>query len=377
MDEHPGPERTTHPTRHPTHRRRGRSIATVLTIVGLTASAAACGQGKDGGARISLVPNPAASGRSWDWTSACRVGPRSTTGCAASAPRLGVAQLAGNEWNLGGSPSAGSVRMSVNASGAVEVKGSLSSAPPCTDSACIAPQANTWVRGFPSVLYGVDQCHAATSPRPSPDLQLPVRVRSLPSDLIGSATYDAQAAQVTYDVAYDLWLNASGTPTPCQTDGTVEVMVWTDYDAQSLLPDGSKIGTATVPYSVNGRVDPGNQAWSLYANNVYGDGHTAPWGGTIWLVLDAAHIAQEGTVTVDLSTALDAAGTLLQNTYGWNDFANNYWLDTIAFGTEFGPQNADPYGAGPIDFSLDLSSYCLDVGTTVSAAACSKAAASG
>jgi hypothetical protein len=105
MDEHPGPERTTHPTRHPTRhparRRRGRSIATVLTIVGLTA-AAACGQGNDGGARISLVPNAAASGRSWDWTSACRVGPRSTTGCAASAPRLGVAQLAGNEWNLGG-----------------------------------------------------------------------------------------------------------------------------------------------------------------------------------------------------------------------------------------------------------------------------------
>jgi hypothetical protein len=137
-----------------------------------------------------------------------------------------------------------------------------------------------------------------------------------------------------------------------------------------LLPDGMKVGTTTVPFAVNGTVDPGNQAWSVYVNNVYEKGRTAPWGGTVWLVLDAAHTVKNGSVSVDLSAALTAVGTLLENNYGWSNFGSNYWLDTIAFGAEFGPENGDPYGAGPTQFALNLTSYCLEVRTTVSAAAC-------
>jgi hypothetical protein len=37
---------------------------------------------------------------------------------------------------------------------------------------------------------------------------------------------------------------------------------------------------------------------------------------------------------------------------------------------EFGPDSADPYGAGPTDFAFNLRSYCIGVGTTVSSAAC-------
>jgi hypothetical protein len=167
-----------------------------------------------------------------------------------------------------------------------------------------------------------------------------------------------------------MWLNASDTKTPCRTNGTLEVMVWTDYDARSLLPDGMKVGTATVPFAVNGVGNPGSQTWTVYANNVYEKGRTAPWGGTVWLVLDPAHVVKKGAVTVDLSSALTAVGTLLQNNYGWSNFDSSYWLDTIAFGIEFGPENGNPYGAGPTDFSLNLTSYCLEVRTTVSAAAC-------
>src|SRR2546423_935588 len=83
---------------------------------------------------------------------------------------------------------------------------------------------------------------------------------------------------------------------------------------------------ATVPFAVNGVVDTGNQAWSVYVNNVYEKGRTAPWGATVWLVLDAAHIVKNGSVSVDLSTALDAVGALLQNNYGWSNFGSNYWL---------------------------------------------------
>jgi hypothetical protein len=260
--------------------------------------------------------------------------------------------------------------MSVDSSGGLKLRGNLSSAPPCTDPTCIAPQANTWVRGYPSVLYGIDQCNAATSPRQSADLRLPATVGSIPSDLIGTSAYESETSQVTYDVAYDLWLNPSGTKTPCKTDGTLEVMVWTDYDAASLLPDSLKVGTATIPFAVNGRVESGKDSWSVYVSNVYRDGHTVPWGGTVWLVLDSAHIVKKGEVRVDLSAALGGVGTLLQNNYGWSGFRTNYWLDTIAFGVEYGPENADPYGNGPAHFSLDLTSYCLDVGSTVAEAAC-------
>jgi len=283
---------------------------------------------------------------------------------------LGAAQLAGNEWNLGGSVNAGSVNMSVNSSGAVHVEGNLSSAPPCTDSGCVAPQANTWVRGYPSILYGIDQCNAGTSPQSSAALPLPVKVASIPSSLTGSTTYDARTSQVTYDIAYDLWLSASGTKTPCQTDGTLEVMVWTDYDAASLLPDTLKVGTASVPFAVNSDYHSGKHAWSIYVDNVYGSGHTASWGGTVWLVLQTAHTVDHGAVTIDLSAALAAVGSVLQNNYGWSNFATSYWLDTIAFGMEFGPDGADPYGAGPTEFALDVRSYCLGVGTTVSLAEC-------
>jgi hypothetical protein len=261
--------------------------------------------------------------------------------------------------------------MSVDASnGGLDLEGDLSSAPPCTDATCVAPEANTWVRGFPSVLYGINQCHAGTSPPQSPDLQLPARVESIPSSLVGITSYDARASQITYTVAYDLWLSPSDTETPCQTDGTLEVMVWTDYAAQALLPDGMRVGRASIPYAVDGISDAGFETWSVFVSNVFEDGRTAPWGGTIWLVLDAAEVVPSGSVTVDLTAALSAVGSVLQNNYGWSEFASGYWLDTIAFGIEFGPQNADPYGAGPTDFSMSLTEFCLEVRSTVSSASC-------
>jgi hypothetical protein len=226
------------------------------------------------------------------------------------------------------------------------------------------------VRGYPSVLYGIDQCNAATSPPQSPLLQLPMRVGSIPASLVGSTTYSADASQITYTIAYDLWLNPSDTTTPCRTNGTLEVMVWTDHDAEARLPDSIRTANASIPFAVNGVAQSGDDAWAVYATNVYPDGKTAPWGGTVWFVLDAAHSVKSGSVSVDLSVVLDAVGGLLRDVYGWNDFASNYWLDTIAFGMEFGPADGDLYGSGPIDFAMDLTSYCLEGGTTVTDARC-------
>jgi hypothetical protein len=350
---------------------RPRSIAAILAAACVAAGVASCGQSKASHETVSLLPTTAGKAASWEWSAACRYGPKASSGCDAAGPLIGTAQLAGNEWNLGGTqPSGEAVTMSVNSSGALKVGANLSSASHCTATTCITREANTWVRGFPSVLYGIDQCHAKTSPVQSPKLHLPAKVDSIPADLVGSTTYDAQGAEVTYDVAYDMWLSASDTKTPCQSDGTLEVMVWTDYNAKALLPDSLKVGTANIPFAVNGAFKSGDQAWSVYVNNVYGQGHTVPWGGTVWLVLNDANKTSRGTVKVDLSAALTTVGTLLEHNYGWTSFASSYWLDTIAFGMEFGPADADPYGSGPTKFSLDLSKYCLQVGSTAADATC-------
>ena len=213
---------------------------------------AACGSADPPRPYVALLPAQGASSHVWRWTPQCPIGPAASKGCGAAGPVLGFAQLNGDEWNLGGPADAGSLDMSVGSAGAVTIKGLFTRTAPCTESACLAPSAYTWVRGYPSVLYGVNQCHADTSPPKSPQLPLPMRLDSIPPHLIGVTAYSASTSQVTYDVAYDLWLHPTDTRRPCNSEGTLEIMVWTDYDARALLPAGMQVGTATIPSAVNG-----------------------------------------------------------------------------------------------------------------------------
>jgi len=342
-----------------------------ISVLFLGPVLSACGQSGAGLARVSFLPDPSANGKGWHWSARCQFGPDTNKTCEASDPKLRAAQLDGDEWNLGGgAATAGSLGMYVSSPGTLLMQGDFPSTPPCTQSTCLAPSAYTWVRGFPNVLYGIDQCHTASSPPESHLLPLPMKVGAIPSDLIGTTTYSAHAALVTYDVAYDLWLNKSGTKKACRTNGTLEVMVWTDYDARALLPGSMEVGTASIPFAINGVVKSGKQAWAIYASNVYGNGRTAPWGGTVWLVLNQAETVSNGAVSVDLSSALSAVGALLEHNYGWHDFRRTYWLDSIPFGMEYGPESGTLTGAGSSYFSLKLSSYCLDVGTKLAQAGC-------
>jgi hypothetical protein len=344
-------------------------VAGVIASSCLALSVAACGSSSES-ISVGLIPAAANAG-AWNWTATCPYSPVGPGGCAAENPNLGYAQLDGNAWNLGGGPSTtGSVQMSVGPGGGLAVRGALPSAPPCTASTCLAPAANTWVRGYPNVLYGIDQCHAGTSPPGSSRVPLPIQVSAIPPELIATASYSSQAQEVTYDVAYDLWLENSATASPCKGDGALEVMVWTDYDEQALLPDSLRIGTATVPFAVNGGASAGRDAWSVYATNLYGGGHTVPWGGTVWVVLNRGQSVRQGTVSVDLSAALLAVGSLLEAKFGWTDFRSSYWLDSIPFGMEYGPQSASLAGTGSSNFTFDLSQYCLRLVAKVSEAAC-------
>ena len=319
---------------------------------------------------VALLPTAGASSHLWRWTARCPFSPAASQGCGTAGPILGFAQLSGDEWNLGGPANAGSLAMSVGSRGAVTIEGHFARAAPCTESGCIAPSAFTWVRGYPNVLYGINQCYAASSPRPSPRLPLPMRLDSIPPRLIGVTAYSAQTSQVTYDVTYDLWLHQTGTKRPCRSEGTLEILVWTDYDARALLPASLQVGTASIPSAV-GRVARRNtQAWSIYASSIYRDGRTAPWGGTLWFVPRQADIVSHGRVSIDLSAVLSAAGRLLRDNYGWAELDRHYWLDTASFGVEYGPASGNPVDSGPSRFSARISAYCLDARTTLLDAAC-------
>jgi len=337
---------------------------------------AACGSADPPPSGVALLPVQGASSRSWQWTPQCPFGPshpsasKASKGCEQAGPVLGSAQLNGDEWNLGGAASAGSVDMSMGSTGAVAIKADFARTAPCTAPACLAPSAYTWVRGYPSVLYGINQCHADTSPPKSPQLPLPMRLVSIPPHLIGVTAYSASTPEVTYDVAYDLWLHQTDTRRPCNSEGTLEIMVWTDYDARALLPGSMQVGTATIPSAVNGVARRGTQTWSIYASNIDPNGRTAPWGGTLWFVPGQADVVGHGRVSVDLSAVFAAAGQLLQRNYGWPDMARHYWLDTASFGVEFGPASGDLVGSGPSRFSAQISAYCLDVRTTLMTATC-------
>jgi hypothetical protein len=335
-------------------------------LVTATCGVAIVSTGRASAVRVRLLPDPPINNGAWDWTAGCYLAPATATACASSDPNYGHVQLDGDIWNLGGGRAGpGSVGMALGTSGSLLIRGMLPTAPPCTEPTCIAPSANTWVRGYPSVVYGLDQCAIGASPPASAKFPVPMKVSSIPADLVGSTTYVAQAQRVTYDIAYDMWLNDSSTNAPCHKDGTIEIMVWTDYDTPALLPASMMAATASVPFAVNGVEQAGKSSWSVYTSNIFPAGQTAPWGGTIWFVLGQSAVQTAGTVSVDLSSVLSAAGQLLAKQYAWSNFADHYWLDTVPFGIEFGPQSAQVSATGPSYFSLDISSYCLELKATV------------
>ena len=335
-----------------------------MAVFAATALLAGCGSAKPARAGVALVPAAGASNDVWRWTGRCPLRPAANDGCAKAGPVLGFAQLNGDGWNLGGPANAGSLDMSVGSGGAVTIAGQFARTAPCTESTCLAPSAYTWVRGYPNVLYGVNQCNAATSPAPSPRLPLPMRLDAIPPHLIGVTAYSAQTSHVTYDISYDLWLHPSGTKRPCRTQGTLEILVWTDYDARALLPPSMQVGTATIPSAVDGVARPGTRTWSVYASNIFADGRTAPWGGTLWFVPTKADVVRRGRVSIDLSAVLSAAKLLLHDNYSWAPLGQRYWLDTASFGVEFGPASGEPIDSGPSRFSTRVSAYCLDVRAT-------------
>ena len=51
----------------------------------------------------------------------------------------------------------------------------------------------------------------------------------------------------------------------------------------------SQVWLATIPFSVNGVSHIDDGAWSVSAGNE--SGRTAPWGGTVWLILKCATTA--------------------------------------------------------------------------------------
>ena len=181
------------------------------------------------------------------------------------------------------------------------------------------PSANTWVRGYPSVLYGINQCSAATSPPVSPACGFPCDVSSIPADLIGTTSYSL--GRHTSPTTSPTTCGSTTRTPPGRARQTERSRSWCGPTTiKGLLPESVQTGTASVPFKVNGTLDPGNGAWSVFVSNVFRGGAYQPWGGTVWFILNEANVVNTGTVSVDLSTVLSEVGTLLQNNYGWHNF---------------------------------------------------------
>ena len=120
-----------------------------------------------------------------------------------------------------------------------------------------------------------------------------MRLSAIPSRLIGVTAYSARTSQVTYDVAYDLWLHDSSTRQPCRAEGTLEITVWTDYDQRALSPASMRSGRQ---HSVRRRwgSPSGPQRLVGDASNIDTAGRTAPWGGTPRFVPDHAGVVSHG-----------------------------------------------------------------------------------
>src|ERR1700709_593265 len=101
-------------------RTAGGVIVTTVAFACLASTLAACGGTTTSNGTVSLLPSAGAKGQSWSWTASCPYGPHGESGCDAAGPDLGSSQLAGNEWNLGGTQSkTESVTMSVGSSGSL------------------------------------------------------------------------------------------------------------------------------------------------------------------------------------------------------------------------------------------------------------------
>src|SRR5947209_5786635 len=131
--------------------------AVTMAVLAVTLLLAACGSDEPPRPDVALLPSPLASRHAWRWTAHCPFGPAARERCGTAGPVLGFAQLNGDEWNLGGPAKTGSLEMSVGSSGTLTIEGRFARTPPCTASACVAPSAFTWVRGYPNVLYGINQ----------------------------------------------------------------------------------------------------------------------------------------------------------------------------------------------------------------------------
>ena len=106
---------------------------------------------------------------------------------------LGGAQLNGDEWNLGGGGRHGWILgMSVDHPGVLAVWETSPARHPARNHLPGAERQHLGA-GLPKMFCTAsNQCHTATSPPESRSLPLPMQVRAIPSDLIGTTAYSSR-----------------------------------------------------------------------------------------------------------------------------------------------------------------------------------------
>ena len=212
----------------------------------------------------------------------------------------------------------------------------------------MAPSAFTWVRGYPNVLYGINQCYAGTSPSTSPRLPLPMRAGLDP------APPDRRDRLFRPDVAGHLRRYLRPVAAPERHKAAVQVAghardTGLDRLRRSRAAAGRHAGRdGEHPLGRRPGRPPGLAAWSIYASNIYTDGRTAPWGGTLWFVPPPGRRRRPRPSERRPERSARGGRLLLHDNYGWPELGQHYWLDTASFGVEFGPPSGVPTGRRPV-----------------------------
>ena len=204
-------------------------------------------------------------------------------------------------------------------------------------------------------LYGIDQCNAKTSPPPSSELQLPIRVGAIPADLVGRTAYDAQACEghlrrrlrlVAQRVGYE---RRHARPTAPRGHGldrlrrrrpSARHLEGRDGHDPLFRERGVQVRQPSV-------VGLRQQRLRRRADGPVGrDGLAGP---------GSAHIvrARARCASTSAPRSPPSASSCSSTTTDGATFASSYWLDTIAFGMEYGPKDANPYGDGTGQFLLE------------------------
>ena len=227
--------------------------------------------------------------------------------------------------------------------------------------------STNWVAGYPNLSYGLNPFVSITNPAnpsaipanqnpwfESPDFTLPLQVSSFPN-VWSMVNYSISPPSTgSMDLAYDIWITqnqlqftSAGASAPGICSGDVELMIWTyqtgfapstaSYTGQPLL------SSQQIPTWINGTLE--YPTWNAFVGQSGSGNGTANCGYGTLVTLALASPLASAYIGVNLNEMItggvipaltSCTSSSCGNTTWTASELNNYWVDSISLGSEFG-----------------------------------------